>query len=123
MPTMESLKALNKTDEFPGMPIYYTTPYIIDKITPTSQYIHREYKRRMGGTCSDVVYKGFESLYFFANLMRKYGIPFNEKIGDNAYSFITPYKIVPVKEKGVIKFYENKYLYLVRYENGIMTYE
>jgi hypothetical protein len=50
-------------------------------------------------------------------------VPFNEHIGESAYSFITPYKIVPVKEKGNIKFYENKYLYLVRFENGIMTYE
>jgi hypothetical protein len=123
MPTMESIKSLGRPDEFPMMPVYYTTSYMIDKITPSSLYINREYKKHMGGYPSDVVYKGFESLYFFSNLMRKYGVPFNEHIGESAYSFITPYKIVPVKEKGNIKFYENKYLYLVRFENGIMTYE
>lgn len=123
MPTMESLKTLNKTDEFPSMPIFYTSAYIIDKITPACQYINREYKRKMGGNASDVVYKGFESLYFFSNLMKKYGVPFNEHIGETAYTFITPYKIVPIKDKGILKFYENKYMYLVRYENGIMTYE
>ncbi len=123
MPTMEAIKSLGRTDEFPSMPVYYTTSYIIDKITPSSMYINHEYKKHMGGYPSDIVYKGFESLYFFSSLMRKYGVPFNEHIGENAYTFITPYKIVPVKEKGVIKFYENKYLYLLRYENGIMTYE
>lgn len=123
MPTMESIKSLGRPDEFPMMPVYYTTSYMIDKITPSSLYINREYKKHMGGYPSDIVYKGFESLYFFSNLMRKYGVPFNEHIGESAYSFITPYKIVPVKEKGNIKFYENKYLYLVRFENGIMTYE
>lgn len=123
MPTVEAVKSLNKTDEFPGMPIYYTTSYIIDKITPSSMYINKEYRKRMGGAASDVVYKGFESLFFFSNLLKKYGAPFNEHIGDNAYTFITPYKIVPVREKGVLKFYENKYMYLLRYENGIMTYE
>jgi hypothetical protein len=123
MPTMESIKSLGRPDEFPMMPVYYTTSYMIDKITPSSLYINREYKKHMGGYPSDVVYKGFESLYFFSYLMRKYGVPFNEHIGESAYSFITPYKIVPVKEKGNIKFYENKYLYLVRFENGIMTYE
>lgn len=123
MPTSEAVKALGKTDEFPSMPIYYTSSYMIDKITPASIYINREYKIHMGGFVSDIVYKGFESIYFFANLMKKYGVPFNEHISDNASSFITPYKIVPVKEKGVLKFYENKYLYLLRYENGILTYE
>jgi len=123
MPTMETVRSLGKTDEFPFMPIYYTTSYIIDKITPSSLYINAEYRKRMGGHPSDVVFKGFESLYFFSNLMKKYGVPFNEHIGDNAYSFITPYMIVPVKEKGVLKFHENKYMYLLRYDNGIMTYE
>ena len=123
MPTMEAVKALNKTDEFPNMPIFYTSSYIIDKITPSCQYINREYRKKMGASASDVVYKGFESLYFFATLMKKYGVPFNDHIGENAYTFITPYKIVPVREKGVLKFYENKYLYILRYENGIMTYE
>ena len=105
------------------MPIFYTTSYIIDKITPSSVYISQEYRKKMGGHVSDIVYKGFESLYFFSTLLKKYGVPFNDHIGDNAYTFITPYKIVPVKEKGVIKFYENKYMYLLRYENGVMTYE
>ena len=123
MPTMESIKSLGRPDEFPMMPVYYTTSYMIDKITPSSLYINREYKKHMGGYPSDVVYKGFESLYFFSSLMRKYGVPFHEHMGESAYSFITPYKIVPVKEKGNIKFYENKYLYLIRFENGIMTYE
>ncbi len=65
MPTTEAVKSLNKTDEFPNMPVYYTTSYIIDKITPASQYISREYKSHMGTAPSDVVYKGFESLLFF----------------------------------------------------------
>lgn len=123
MPTAEAIKSLSKTDEFPGMPIFYSAAYIIDKVTPASQYISRQYKRVMGGTATDVVYKGFESLYFFANLMKRYGVPFNEKMGDNSSTFITPYKIVQVKDKGTIKYNENKFLYLIRYEDGIMTYE
>jgi len=123
MPTLETLKALGKTDEFPGMPIFYTCPYIIDKITPASSYINQQYKLHMGGHPGDVVYKGFECLYYFANLLKRYGVPFNEHLNESAYNFIMPYKIMPVKEKGKIRFYENKYLYLLRYENGIMTYE
>lgn len=123
MPTAEAIRALNKTEEFPFMPIYFTTSYLIDKITPASMYINKEYKRYMGSAPTDIVYKGFESLYFFANLLNRYGVPFNEKLGDNSFTFITPYKIVPVKEKGVLQFYENKFLYLIKYQDGVMSYE
>lgn len=123
MPTMESVKGLDKQDELNGMPVFYTAAYIIDKITPASQYITKKYKARFGGTPSDIVYKGFESLNFFANLMIRYGVPFNTHISDNSYTFITPYKIMPIKEGGKLMFYENKFLYLIRYENGIMSYE
>jgi hypothetical protein len=123
MPTTEAIKNLNKTDEFPFMPIYYTTSYMIDQITPASQYITRKYKQKMGSAPSDIVYKGYESMYFFSSLLKKYGVPFNKYLGDNSYTFITPYKIVPVKENGNLMFYENKFLYLIKYEDGIMTYE
>lgn len=123
MPTAEAIKALNKTDEFPGMTIYYTSSYIIDKITPASLYISREYKNRMGTAPTDIVYKGFESLFYFAGLLKKHGVPFNERMGDVSASFITPYKIVPVKEAGKVKFFENKFLYLVHFDSGVMSYE
>lgn len=123
MPTTEAVKALNKTDEFPGMTIYYTTSYIIDRITPASLYITRKYKNLMGSAPTDVVYKGFESMFYFAHLLRKYGVPFNNNINDMSASFITPYMIVPVKENGKLRFFENKFLYLVHYDNGVMSYE
>lgn len=123
MPTTEAVKSLSKADEFPDMTVYYTTSYIIDKITPASQYISREYKTHMGTAPSDVVYKGFESLYFFANLLKKYGVPFNSKLSDNSYTFITPYKIMPVKENASLMYYENKFLYLLKYQDGVMIYE
>lgn len=123
MPTAEAITSLGKADEFPNSKIFYTTSYVIDKVTPASMYIGREYKKYMGSAPSDVVYKGFESLWFFVKLMEKYGVPFNNYINDNSYSFITPYKIMPVKNKSGFYFFENKFLYLVKYENGIVTYE
>nr|MBP6314145.1 hypothetical protein [Chitinophagaceae bacterium] len=123
MPTAEAIKSLGKTDEFPDMPVYYTTSYVIDKITPASMYIGREYKKRMGTAPSDIVFKGFESMYFFTKLLQKYGVPFNDNIGDNSNTFITPYKIMPIREKKVLNFFENKFLYLVKYENGVVNYE
>ena len=77
----------------------------------------------MGTEISDIAYKGFESLFYFSHLMNQYGVPFNEKIDNSTFSFITPYKIMPVKNAGVFNFFENKYLYIVKHENGIMSFE
>jgi hypothetical protein len=123
MPTLEAVKSLSKPDEFPNMPIQYTSSYMVDKITSASKYINRAYKKRMGTIPSDIVYKGFESVYYFANLLTRYGVPFNANLNDNTYTFITPYKIIPIKEKNSFKFYENKFLYSIKYENGYMSYE
>ncbi len=123
MPTMEMINTLKKTDEFPGMKIYYTTAFVKEKMSPATKYILKMYKRRMSSSPTDLVYKGFESIYFFAHMMNKYGVPFNEHITDNRYSFLTPYKILPVKENLLFKYFENKYLYMLSYENGVMTYE
>lgn len=123
MPTTEAVKALGKPDEFNNLAVFYTSSYMIDRNTPASAYVAKAYKERMGGNPSDVVYKGFESLYYFGRLLERYGVPFNEHLSDNAYAFITPYKIMPVREKGAIRFYENKFLYLIKYQQGVMTYE
>lgn len=123
MPTMEMINALGKTSSFPGIKIYYTTAFVKEKYSPATKYILRKYAQKMGGSPTDLVYKGFESLYFFANMLHSYGSPFNKRISDNQYSFLTPYKIMPIKEATRFKYYENKYLYMLSYENGIMTYE
>lgn len=123
MPTTEAVKALGKPDEFNNLIVFYTSSYMIDRNTPASSYVAKAYKERMGGNPSDVVYKGFESLYYFGRLLERYGVPFNEHLSDNAYAFITPYKIMPIREKGAIRFYENKFLYLIKFQQGVMTYE
>ena len=123
MPTTEMINSLKEVDEFPALPIYYSSAAIIDKNTPGSRYVQKKYYQKMGTDISDIAYKGFESLFYFSHLMQQYGVPFNEKIDNGTYSFITPYKIMPVKNAGVFKFFENKYLYIVKHENGVMTFE
>ncbi len=123
MPTMEMISGLNKAELFPDMKIFYSAAFVPENLSPATKFILTQYEEKMGGTPTDLVYKGFESVYFFANMMQRHGVPFNKYIGDNRFGFLTPFKIMPVKEKGVFQFYENKFLYILSFENGIMTYE
>lgn len=123
MPTLELINTFNDAEEFPGMKIFYSTSFVKENLSPATKYINSAYYNKMKSAPSDLVYKGFESIYFFAHLMDRYGVPFNKYIGENRFSFLTPYKILPVKENTLFKYYENKFLYMLSYENGVMTYE
>ena len=123
MPTWDNIKELKSAEDLPETNIYVTTPMMVDNYTASNRYINDKYKNRMGSAPSDIVYKGFESVYYFANLLNQYGTPFNNYLSNNSYSFITPYKIVPTKEEDKFLFFENKFLYIIRYQNGTMTYE
>lgn len=123
MPTMEFINALSKTSEFPNIKIFYTSSFIKENVSPSTRFIIDGYKKRMGSMPTDLVFKGFESMYFFGHLMNKYGVPFNKHLSESHFSFITPYKILPSMDNALFKYYENKYLYVLTYENGVMTYE
>jgi hypothetical protein len=77
----------------------------------------------MGSTASEIVYKGFEATYLVANLLQQFGTPFNQKFNENGFTFITPYRLMPVIDDFKLKYFENKFLYIVKYKNGLMTYE
>jgi hypothetical protein len=123
MPTWKNMKALEEEAEFMNVDVYYTTPIIVEKVTVPSIYIANKYKQYMGGNVSEIVYKAFEAVYFAANILETHGVPFNEHLNENVTSFLTPYRVVPVKEDFKLKYYENKFMYIIRYRNGVMTYE
>jgi hypothetical protein len=123
MPTWDNIKALKSTDEFKDMDIYFTSAMLIDKQTKPYQFIQKSYKEKMGTPITEIVYKGFEALYFCTTLLDKYGTPFNTHLSDNSGSFVTPYRILPVIDNKNFKYFENKYLYLTHYYNGVLTYE
>jgi hypothetical protein len=123
MPTWDNIKALKIPGELDNLDIYFTSPVLVDKVTQPYKYITKVYNEKMNAPIPDIAYKGFESVFYIANLLEKHGVPFNENISDNEPSFVTPYKITLVKEQNKLKYFENKFLYVVHYNNGTLTYE
>ncbi len=123
MPTWENITALQDADEFPEMDIYYTTSIKLDKEQEQVKYISTKYKEVMGGATTDIVFKGFESLYFASHLLTKYGVQFNGNITESRFVYLTPYTIQRVTDNGKIKYNENKNLYLIHVRNGKINYE
>jgi ABC-type branched-subunit amino acid transport system substrate-binding protein len=123
MPNWDNIKSLKDADEFPDLEVYFTTPQLLEKSTASMNYVQTEFKKRMGTNSTDMTLKATNAVYYYASLLAKNGVPFNEKMNDVSISFTTPLNILPTYESGKFKYWENKFLYLVKYKNGLQTYE
>ena len=67
-----------------------------------------------------MVFKGFESLYYFGKLLLKYPNNLASQLSDNSFKIFNEYDFVPVLQNGEISYLENKKLYFIRKSDGII---
>lgn len=119
MPSWKSLRGLTQSSAYTTMSIYYTTPFFFDPTTGPGKYVGTEYKNLYGGSPSEMVYRGYETLYWMSNLLDKHGVIFNSNLSDVSTAPFTRYDIQPAwsKENDFL-YLENKKLYIFHYQNG-----
>jgi archaellin len=88
--------------------------------TGIGQAVANGYKKDVGGSKpSDMVYRGYETMYWYTYLLHKYGTIFNEKFSDNAAAPFTRFEVVLKKDKDEKLLYqENKHIVLYRYQSS-----
>ncbi len=120
MPTWKGVAALKKADAFPNVAVYFTAPFYFDMSTGIGQAVANGYKKDVGGSKpSDMVYRGYETMYWYTYLLHKYGTIFNEKFSDNAAAPFTRFEVVLKKDKDEKLLYqENKHIVLYRYQSS-----
>jgi hypothetical protein len=119
MPSWKSLRGLTQPSEYMALSIHYTTPFFYDPTTGTGRYITTEYGNTYGGTPSEMVYRGYESLYWMSNLLESHGTIFNKEITDVSAAPFTRYDIKPSWSKeNDFQYLENNKLYILHYQNG-----
>lgn len=118
MPSWKSLRGLQSGPYMP-LSIHYTTPFFYDPTTAQGKYVTTQYNSTYGGSPSEMVYRGYESLYWLSNLLEKYGTTFNPNIKDVSAAPFTRYEIEPAwsKENDFL-YLENGKLYILHYQNG-----
>jgi hypothetical protein len=117
------MSSLKKAGPYPNMAIYVSTPFHYDASTPAAQSLAARYKKAFNvGRPPEMVYRGYETLYWFSFLLDKYGTIFNTKIGDNVVAPFTKFDIKAKWDKENNLFYlENLHLYWYRYLDGSFT--
>lgn len=116
MPTWDALRDIGN-----DIDMVYTTPYNYSRQDKLSVQLSEKYKTKYAGRASDMVFKGFESLYRFTKLLLKYGEGLKDHLSDKEYKVFNDFDIQPVsagKENPATAYLENKKLYLIRKIDG-----
>lgn len=124
MPNWDGFKSLMKKDRFEDFPIYFTTPYYNLKTDDYSKMLMDGYTKKYKGNPGDMVFKGFETTYFFIKLLMAYPKNFMNQLNNSRFNVFSDYNFRPVylnKSDSIPDYFENKHLYFVRILNGATT--
>lgn len=123
MPNWDGIKDFSKP-EYKNFAIYYSASYYNDETDKWSTAVKNVFKERTNGTAMDMVYKGFESTYYFLSLFIKDRNNFITNLGNKQSKVFTEYDIKPVRlsSKSLTPdYYENKKVYIIKKLNGFIT--
>lgn len=125
MPSWKAYTLQRKTQAYKNIAINISSPFSFDSSVSAGKMLAGMFRNRFGGgSPGEYVYRGFEALYWYTDLLTKYGTIFNEKLSDNAMAIFTPYKVVAKwDDKNNFYYYENKHLYMFRFLGGNVSVE
>jgi hypothetical protein len=120
MPTWDMIDF--EKPQFKGIDIYYSTPFFISATDNLAMYVQGFYQNIFYVHPSDMVYRGYESLYHFAHLLMTYKKNISANLGDKRYKLFTEFNIEPVynKKTSATDYFENKKLYFVKKVDGVV---
>jgi len=121
MPTWDGIKDFSKP-EFKGIEIIYSTPFYNTKTDKVSQGIFAYFNTKMYARPTDMVFRGYEVTWKFARLLLKYGKDLSSNFGSKQEKLFTDFDIQPVLNKNtmVLDYFENKKLYFLKWQDGII---
>jgi hypothetical protein len=78
------------------------------------------YKQNYSGKISESVFRGYETMFWYAGLLKKYGTHFNEKYSENPPAPFSQFDIQAAHDKrNKVLYYENRHIFLSTYEGGV----
>jgi ABC-type branched-subunit amino acid transport system substrate-binding protein len=116
MPTWDALRDIGT-----GIDMVYTTPYNYFRQDKLSSQLSEKYRARFAGRASDLVFKGFETMYRFSKLLIKYGPELKNNLSAKEFKLFNDFdiQVVTAEQDGAVTNYlENKKLYLVHKQDG-----
>ncbi|WP_147313858.1 type 1 periplasmic-binding domain-containing protein [Deminuibacter soli] len=120
MPTWDGLKAVANSN-CKQVEIVYSTPFNFSRTDKTGASLSKQYRAKFMNRPSDMVFKGFESMYHFSKLMLQHRSDFINHLSDSTAHIATDFNIEPARLTNtsfVPDYLENKKLYFIKVQAG-----
>lgn len=119
MPSWKFISSLKKAEPFPKLGIHFTSPFYYDITTTATATLANNHKREFGSRMGEMVFRGYETLYWYAYLLQHYGTVYNPRQADNKTAPFTKFNVkVQWDAQQNILYNENEHLFLYRYQGG-----
>ena len=99
------------------MEIVYSTPFYYSN-NKFASALSKQYNAKFHSRPSDMVYRGYETVFHFTKLLLKYQDKLSNNLGDKDFTVFNEFDIQPVKLGGKIEYYENKKLFFIKKQEG-----
>lgn len=121
MPTWETMKDISNTD-LKELNIFYSTTFYNNNGMFATNF-NKTFAGKTFGRPSDVAYKGFETAWYFTNLLLKHKTALLQNLNDKSFKVFTDFDFKPVMNKtsGKPDYIENKRIYILKRSNGVIS--
>jgi hypothetical protein len=121
MPTWDGIKDFNKP-EYKGVEIMYSTPFYNPRTDKTSLEIINYFTNVMFARPSDMVMRGYETIWRFANILLLYKSDIASNLTHKGFNIFREFDIQPAinRQNMMLDYFENKKLYFLRWQDGVL---
>jgi hypothetical protein len=103
--------------------VVYSTPFNYSRTDAFGKSLAKKYQAKYQGRASDMVFKGYESMYHFSKLMLNNKANFLNNLSDSSFKIANDYSFDAVRLTStsfVPDYLENKKLYFVKMQDGVV---
>ena len=122
MPTWGAMPGLDQP-MYSNANIVYTTPFYCNRSTALYNSIAEQYKQQLNSNPSDMMLKGYETVFHFMKVWQQYGSDAINHLSDNHFTLFNTFNIQPVRDNknlGIINYQENQQLYFLNKTGGVL---
>ncbi|HTQ29289.1 MAG TPA: hypothetical protein VMI35_14220, partial [Puia sp.] len=123
MPTWDNITDFS-LPEYNDQEIYYTTPFNNNAADSLVSSIQQYFKNKFYSRPSDMVFRGYETMYHFGKLLQLHGDNLSGSLGEKKFKVFSDFDIEPVflnKQTMTLDYFENKKIYFIKKVNGNIT--
>src|SRR6201999_1878908 len=101
--------------------ILYSTPFYINPTDTLVKIVQKNFTAKFYSRPSDMVFRGYESMYRFGHLLLLHGKGLSGSIGEKKFKVFNDFDIEPIflnRQTMTLDYFENKKLYFIKKMDG-----